>query len=126
MPNCLNLRSRYGDRYVIKFEESRQGRERDRWLMVIPCKLGHVFPFGGTKLAASVDGHPKLARKIAALPGCRVHQDGSDGMTIVFDAEHFDAVAKIMRPKRRRSNFQVHNRLGAGVPAARTRSKQAA
>ncbi len=28
--------------------------------------------------------------------------DGSDGVNAVFDVEHFDAMAAIMRPKRRR------------------------
>ena len=32
----------------------------------------------------------------------RVEQCGRDGMNIVFDAQHFDKVAEIVKPKRRR------------------------
>lgn len=124
--DCVNLCADYGARYVVKFEESRQGRERDPWLMVLPCKIGHVFPWGGSKLAASVDGYPRLAKRIASLPTARVHQDGDDGTTIVFDVAQFDAVAKIMRPKRRRADFAPHNRPTAALPKSKPASKRAA
>jgi hypothetical protein len=94
--------------------------------MLLPCKIGHVFPFGGTRLAASVDGFPRLAKKIAALPTARVHQDGDDGTTIVFDVAQFDAVAKIMQPKRRRADFAPRIRPTAALPKGKPASKRAA
>jgi hypothetical protein len=39
---------------------------------------------------------------LAALPGCRVHQDGDDGLTVVFAEAMFEAVAAILKPRRRR------------------------
>jgi hypothetical protein len=36
------------------------------------------------------------------LPFTTTAQDGTDGATVVFDVEHFEAVAEIMQPRRRR------------------------
>jgi hypothetical protein len=106
---CINLKQRYGDLYRVTYEESYRGqygphaRVEDPWLMIIPCKYGHLYPFGGTTLAASVDGHPNVAGMLRRLPCCRVHQDGDFGeLTVVFDVVDFPKVAEIMKPRRRR------------------------
>lgn len=39
---------------------------------------------------------------MAELPFATVTQDGDDGMNIVFAACHFEEVAQIVKPKRRR------------------------
>ena len=109
VPSCIDLAERFGHKYRVTYEESYyaqygpHARVEDPALMIIPCRFGHFYPFGGTLLAASVDGHPNVAGVLRRLPCCRVHQDGDFGeLTVVFDAADFATVAKIMKPRRRR------------------------
>lgn len=103
MQHCINLQERFGRRYRIVIEEGASGRRPDPWYMRLLCRYGHVFPHGGDMLAASVDGHPNVARQLRRLRCCRVWQDGDFGeLTVVFDVADFAQVAKIMRPRRRR------------------------
>ena len=96
IPNCINLRERFGRRFRIDREES-YGRTDDPWLLLVRCKFGHIFPNGGNVLAASVDGHPNVAAVLRRLPCCRIHQDGDFGeLTVLFDVADFAKVAKIM------------------------------
>jgi hypothetical protein len=39
------------------------------------------------------------------------HQDGSDGITIVFDVADFSEVAKVMKPRRRRQMSEEQKRM---------------
>jgi hypothetical protein len=130
MCDCIDLRSTYGDRYVIRYEESRRGLERDKWLEIIPTRCGHLFPWGNSKLAASIDGHPKLARRVAALPTARVHVEGTDGTTVLFDISDFDAVARIVKPICRRTTtksiFTGTRRLKTASTGSQASRKHAA
>jgi hypothetical protein len=74
----------------------------DPWLTIIPCRAGHIYPHGGDVLAAWTDRRGPVARKLARLPGVTVHQDGDDGLTVLFTVDRFPAVAEIMHPRRRR------------------------
>lgn len=108
MATCANLKERFGKRYRVTYEESYRAQRGPRawaddpWLMILPCQFGHIFPHGGDMLAASTDRAGGTARKLRALPGMIVHQDGDDGLTVLFHAGRFDEVAAIMRPRRRR------------------------
>jgi len=108
MSDCIHLRERFGDRYKVRYEESYyaergpHARGDDPWLQIIPCRRGHIFPHGGELLAASTDAAGPAAKRLKALPGVKVHQDGSDGVTVLFPVERFDQVADIMHPRRRR------------------------
>jgi hypothetical protein len=102
IPICINLREKFGRRFRIEREEG-CGRIDDPWLLIIPCRFGHIFPHGGNTLAASVDAHPNIAGMLRRLPCCRIHQDGAFGeLTVLFDIADFAKVARIMRPRRRR------------------------
>ena len=109
MPSCIDLKARFDKRYRVVYEESYYAdhgdgaRREDPWLMILLCRYGHIFPHGGTTLAASVDGHPNVAGQLRRLKCCRVHQDGDHGeLTARFDVADFAEVAQIMRPRRRR------------------------
>ena len=71
---CINLKVQFGKQYRVISEDVRVA---DPWLMVIPCRYGHIFPHGGNTLAASVDGHTNVAGVLRRL--YRVHQDGTSG-----------------------------------------------
>jgi hypothetical protein len=107
--DCINLKKRFGDRFKVLYEEGYYAQHgetawrEDPDLMIIPCKWGHLYPDGPETLAASVDGHPRIAVQIQKLKCCRVHQDGDNGeLTVLFDVADFDQVAKIMQPHRKR------------------------
>ena len=106
--DCINLQERFGRQYSVICGESYRAhgpdaRRRDPWLTIIPCRFGHLYPFGGEFLAASVDGFPKVAGRLRKLPCCRVHQDGDDGeLTVVFHVNDLARVAGIIRPRCRR------------------------
>lgn len=106
---CINLKERFGRRFRVAYEESYRAayganaRTEDPWLMAILCRYGHIYPHGGTTLAASIDGHPNVASQLRRLACCRVRQDGDGGeLTVHFDVADFSAVARILRPRRRR------------------------
>jgi hypothetical protein len=104
--DCINLRKRFGKRYRVRHEESwhAEGRRNaSPELMILPCKYGHFYPWGGRMLAASVDGYPRIAAGLRRLGCVEVVQDGDFGeLTAIFDVDDFGRVAKIMRPRRRR------------------------
>jgi hypothetical protein len=97
-PTCINLRERFGEKYRIGFEEAAENRN-DPWMMTIPCRFGTIHPNGGENLAIEVDGHPRIAKKVGAIPGIVLHQDGDDEKTFVFPTDLFDQVAAIVEPK---------------------------
>lgn len=108
MTSCIDLKERFGHDYQIAFEDTYLGdgsdhaRRHDPWLAIISCRLGHVYPLGGEWLAASTNNRGPVANSLAALPGARVIQDGDDGINVAFHVRDFEAVAAIMKPRRRR------------------------
>ncbi len=107
-PPCIDLGKRFGQQYRVEYEPSYaaqygpRARISDPWLRIIPCGAGHICPWGGSKLAAVTNKAGPTARKLAALPGAILWQDGGDGATVLFDVALFPQVARLMHPKRRR------------------------
>ncbi len=107
-PQCVNLRERFGKKFRVRYEESYYAERpefraaEEAWLQIIPCDHGHIGPWGGNELVACTNTAGATAKRLRELPFARVQQDGADGTNVVFAAEHFDEVAEIMRPKRRR------------------------
>jgi len=105
--DCIDLKEEFGDKYKIAKDESYFAEygptawTHDPWYLQIPCRLGHIYPHGGSTLAVSLDGHPIKAKQLTALDCCQVHQHGADGMTLLFDMADFQQVAEIVRPHRR-------------------------
>jgi hypothetical protein len=105
--DCLNLKKEFGDKYRVVYEESYyaeygpHARVEDPWLMIIPCRNGHICPWGGRFLAACTNNLGPVANPLMALPFARTSQIG-DGANIHFDAEHFEEVARIMKPRKLR------------------------
>jgi hypothetical protein len=105
-PTCLNLRELYGGRYKITYDPAAVtwGEKRDPWMHQIPCagKGITIYPHGGTRLAVEIDYRPHIAKRVAALPGVQLHQDGTHEKTYLFDVALFDRIAAIVKPRRRR------------------------
>jgi len=114
--NCINLRERFGERYRVAYEESyyaqygERARVVDPWLMIIPCEHGHFYPHGGELLAFASDKNGSIANKLRKLDFATTHQDGDDGVNVVFPAERFVEVAKIVKPKSKRPPMSEERR----------------
>jgi hypothetical protein len=103
----------FGDRFRIAHDEAAAtwGERRDPWMMTLPCagRGVTIYPHGGSVLAVECDGHPILARRIAAIPGVRIHQRGGnrdpdsfDGdTTFLFDVALFEEVAEVVKPRKK-------------------------
>lgn len=102
-PPCPNLKALYGKRYRVEYEESyyaqygAKARVEDPWLMIIPCKHGHICPWTETKLAACSNTEWATGRLMRS-PNVEVCQSGADGVNALFELKHFKEVAKIMKP----------------------------
>jgi len=116
--DCINLKERFGDRFKVDYEESYYAERsirsvEDPWLMILLCQRGHICPWGGSTLAACTKGAGSAAKRLKALPFVEVAQDGRDGTNVLFDVRDFDAVAKIMHPRRRRRLSEEQKRQSA-------------
>ncbi len=122
-PPCIDLGERFGDQFRVEYEESYfaqygpHARVEDPWLKIILCRAGYICPWGGQDLAAVTDKAGSIARKLARLRFVRVWQEGSDGVTVLFDVAQFAAVAKLMKPRRRRRLSPEHNAKLQGAGA---------
>lgn len=97
---CINLKERFDDRYRVSSEVK---HNQDPWLYLIKCSLGHIYPHGGEMLGAAIDKHPTIARRLASQDYITIHQDGDDGMNLLFHVDDFDKVAEVMKPYKRHS-----------------------
>ena len=69
-----------------------------------------AIPWGGQLLAANTDKRGVAARKLLTLDCCTLRQNGDDGVTVTFEADHLEEVAAVMRPKRRRAPMSPEHR----------------
>jgi hypothetical protein len=77
-------------------------------LEIIPCLAGgHVYIQSATLLAYTGVGM-KLRNKLLAVPGVKSHQTGDDDFSVTFPADRFKAVAKFVRPKKRKKLSAEH------------------
>ena len=104
---CVNLKERFGKRFKVGHDEAyfaergERGFADDPQLQIIPGRRGHVFPGPGDLLAAFCRRGP-TANRLKALPFVQVYTEGSDGVTVLFSADHLDQVAELLLLKRRR------------------------
>lgn len=110
----MNLKARYGDKYRITREEGSE--PRDPAGFIIPCRRGHIYVHGRELLAAFV-GRGPTAKRLAALPGVKLHTDGDDGITVTFAPERFAAVAAIFSQSARRPKRSVTHRPRERAPS---------
>ncbi len=128
--DCVNLRERFGDTYRVAHEGAYcaeygpNAHREDPWLTVIPCENGHICPWGRSTLTACTTSAGSVAKRLKVLPFTSVAQDGTDGANVLFDVEHFDAVARIMKPRRRR-RLSPEARRAAGERLAKYRFRHA-
>jgi hypothetical protein len=121
MPTCLNLSELFGKRFRVSHDPAAvtPSDRKDRWMMIIPCRTGAViYPYGSNLLAVEIDYRTNLAKRLAAIPGVRLHQCGDREWTFVFALELFDQVAELVRPRRKRRQTPEQRAAGAANLAA--------
>ncbi|WP_146372621.1 hypothetical protein [Symmachiella macrocystis] len=106
MSDCVGLMEQYGERYRVTFDPviDPHGRQRDKIdpiLQVLKCRFGEIYPQGGDLLVIELRNHPSIARQLKESGCCQVHQEGEGEIWLLFQAEHFEAVAEIVKPHRR-------------------------
>lgn len=97
-----NLRDLFGDRFRIGYDPAAATRvaRMDPWMQTMPCQNGVIYPYGVNRLA--VECKTATARRLTGLPNIIVHQQGDTDWTLLFDLAMFEAVAKIVKPRKRR------------------------
>jgi hypothetical protein len=104
----INLRQRFGDVYQVDDSGS------------IQCRYGTLYTLGHGRMAVYIDDHYRAAAALSRIPGvvnCAKHtvpdDSGTCEKTFQFHLAQFDAVAKVVKPRRRRTR-----RLTPGQKAA--------
>jgi hypothetical protein len=131
----VNLEQRYGDRFRIFWDEAYDPDykhvprdKRDPWYMELRGgKRGPgrnsgpgftIYQHGGTTLALEIDYHNKTAGRVAEIPGVRIHQDGDQEKTLLFDVTLFEQIAPLLKLRRRRLVSEAERARLATVGAA--------
>jgi hypothetical protein len=125
----VDLRALAGRRYRVSLDESAEldGSEAERpWHLRIPCRYGHVYVHGRETLGAYTD-RPGVIPRLLAVPGVRVHQRGDTEVTVTFPPDRLDAVAAVLKARRRRQLTEAERaRRAAAVAMARLSVKKGA
>ena len=114
-PECINLRERFDGRckgespkagkYRVEFDPcySSAGVPRDKldpWYMLIPCKYGHIYPYGDDQLAIDIEGHCQMRGMVKRLGCTELYTEGDDDICCLFDVADFDKVAELVKPRK--------------------------
>jgi len=117
----INLRKQFGKRFRVSKDpacDAEHMRSPEPELMVMRCRTGaEIYPHGGTTLAVDLDGHRGLRKRLERLACCRPYQQGDGFACFHFDVADFKAVARIVKPYRRRQlSPEQRARLIAQLP----------
>ena len=114
MTSCIDLKELFGDRFKLDVdggfyaERPEFRREEEPWLTHILCQHGHIGVWGDDLLVACTNSAGAVATRLKALSFAEVAQDGTDGVNVTFPLEHFDEVAEVMKPRKRRRLSEEH------------------
>ena len=105
---AIDLKALAGDKYRVTIEQSyyadsgsTQKRNRDPYLWQVVGRHGDVFLWSPDRLAVSTHKRGGIASRLRELPCTTVVQDGQDGLTLTFEAQHLDTVADLAKLRRR-------------------------
>ena len=98
----LNLKEFFGHRFNVGYDPAAEtyAERQNPWMMTLCCMNGVIYPHGSTLLAVECKG--TTAKRLMDLPGVTVHQQGDMEWTLLFDVAIFEAVAAIVKPRKRR------------------------
>lgn len=125
---CINLFETFGDKYAVAWDGARKGKERDPWLLIVPCKNGHISPHGGRLLAVYLSNRSNTVARIKReVASAKPHQQGDREASILFDVKDFDQVAAIVGARRKRKlNLTDEQRRAIGDRLKNGRDRKSA
>jgi len=125
-PPCVDLRD-YADRYRVlnELEGRRAHQADDAWDLIIPGRGGFVAPYGHEHLLACTRGIVTTRKVLALDPEALVTQHASDGQNVRFHTRHLNAVAKVLRLRRRQLSDEHKARLAEAGRGSRFPGVQA-
>ena len=108
MTTCIDLQERFSSDYKVVSEDD--SGTKDPWRQILRCRgENHIFPYGGDYLGAAIDGNGRILVKLfKAAPTAEIVQSADDGINIKFHVSDFDAVASILRARKRRKLSEEH------------------
>jgi hypothetical protein len=122
----LDLKAQYGRLYRVALDESADvdtARADRPWFYRIACRRGHVYLHGPETLGAYTD-RKRIAKRLVALPGVRVHQRGDTEATVVFAPEALGPVLELLQVRRRPVLSEARRaELAARMSAIRPKAK---
>jgi hypothetical protein len=104
----FNLKSTFGDKYIIKIEEAYklempELRDPIEWHYVIPAKHGHFYPYGGDSIAFYCTANRIKEVILRQFNGeVTLFLECEDESILLFDNSNFLEIAPIAKAKRRR------------------------
>jgi hypothetical protein len=124
--SCTDLRRLAAGHYRVHNENAgrRAYEGDDPWDLILPGRAGFVAPWayvpprGSGALVACTNSTVTTKRLLTTIPGCAIDQDGADGANVAFPAEYLDAVAAILRLRRRRQYTPEQRQAAAARLAA--------
>lgn len=104
---CINLRETFGSKFKYDWAYhaalgSNSRMLEAKWLTIIPCKFGKIFPWGDQLLAAYCTAGSRKRRELAQLSCVEAVQVGENEVVVTFDVADFETVAAVMQPRLRR------------------------
>jgi len=105
--SILNLKSEFGDTYVIGYDEAYyyetpQNREPIEWYYVIPARYGSFSPHEGSTMAFFCTANRIKEKILRQYKGkATLYVEGDDESIILFDKGIFPEIAKIAKAKKR-------------------------
>ena len=110
MWDVINLKTTFGDRFKISYEESYyaeygdNAKVEDPFYYIIPCRFGHLFAFRTDEVGAMTDKRGAISDRLLSL-SCIIPEhtvDAEDGVIVVFHPDDIDEIAQVIRPHRKR------------------------
>lgn len=123
MSTPIDLRAEFGAKWRIELDPAARGRWSDPWNYKVACRHGHLFPVSDCLIGVATDRPGVIVRKLRSIDGLEVVADGDDGVNAVFPRDCIQAVARVMKPRRRR---QVTAAQAAALAQGRLRRKASA
>ena len=107
--NCFDLASWADEhRYRWRLEESYTAEKAPEvrgevgWYVEVPCRRGLIYLAGTDEMLAFTDKPGALRELVTLSPEVRVHQRGDREAVVRFPVTLLEAVASVLRPRRRR------------------------
>ena len=97
---CPNLKKLF-PKYRLDWDPARSPRSQDPWMLLIPCLTGTICPFGPGELLWEGERHNGIGKRVAEIG--RLHCDGDQYKSVVFYVDQFAKVAKIVKPRTKRT-----------------------